>query len=64
MVLGKEENMPDTYICQGMSTDTAALGESQMAVKMNSINTFHLESKLLSNKCIYNISNLQADVKN
>ena len=60
MVLDKEGNIPDSYYCQSMS----ALGESQMAVKMNSINTFfQLESKLLSNKHIYNISNLLADVK-
>lgn len=64
MVLDKEGNIPDSYHCQGMSTDMSALGESQMAVRMNSVNTFfQLEAKLLSNKHTYNISNLLADVK-
>lgn len=64
MVLDKEGNIPDSYHCQGMSTDMSALGESQMAVRMNSVNTFfQLESKLLSNTHTYNISNLLAGVK-
>lgn len=54
----RKENL--TQICQGMSTDVPAPGESEIAVKVDSTHTFHFITRLnlLGNKSSYNIPDL------